>query len=136
VAKTYKIVTQYPDVIFLGGTQTQEVQKIGLVTIPSNIYVEFSIPTNLYVASAVDAGATSWSYVYEQVAAEQWVVGVQWQEATNVAGFLNEQVVIYVSSTSGDSVASLTVLVTQLGPQAHQPQIDALHAQLDDAENL
>lgn len=136
MADIFDVVAQYPTTQFIGGTQTQEVVAVGIVTKPSGIYVEFLVPQKGYSANVVDAAALGQATIFETVASLPAVAGVQWAQTQNAAGYLVEVVIITVASTSGNSSAQLTVPVVQLGPQLHKAQILALRKQLDDAENL
>lgn len=135
MADTFTVVTQYPTVEYLGGSKTQDVMAIGIVTKPSGIYTEFRVPQSIYSHSIVNATALGYANIYETAAGLDWVEGVQWSQVPS-NGQLADQITFTVVSTSGNSSAQLSVLVLKLGPQLHQPQITALHNQLDAAEDL
>jgi hypothetical protein len=136
MADTFTILTQRPTLISQGGNKSVAGVEVGMATHPSGIYVEFDVAEKGYSAQIVNAAALGWASIYETVAGLPNVAGVGWGQVQNTAGNLDTVVVITVTSTSGNSLAQLTVPVTQLGPKLHQAQINALHTQLDDAEAL
>jgi hypothetical protein len=136
VAATYTVVTQYPTTEFLGGTQTRDVVAVGIQTIPHGIYTEVRIPQAAYDSHLVAAAALGAASIFEYLASIPNVVGVQWYQQPQPNGELADAVTITVASSSGDSTANLNVLVSALGPKEHEPQIEALSAQLDAAEGL
>lgn len=136
MADTYTILAQREDIEFLGGTLTRPVVSVSFQTKPHNIYAEFRIPRKDYLPRAVGAGALSYAAIYEGIAALDFVVGVQWSQVVTAASELADNVTITVASSSGNSTASLDVLLNALGPDLHAAQISALHDQLDNAESL
>jgi hypothetical protein len=136
MAATFQVVAQYPTLEFLGGTRTQQVMTVGIQTKPSGIYVEFRLPKLIYDDQHVNAAAIGWATIFETIATEDWVGGVEWAQRPTAGGQLQDVAVITVVSSSGNSSDTLTVPVTQLGPKLHQPQITALHEKLDSAEAL
>jgi hypothetical protein len=134
VAETFEVRTQYPTVEFLGGSQTRPVMAIGYVTKPSLIYLEVRIPKNLYSAELVKDYGIGYSGTVEAVAQLNGVQGMVWQQAQQPDGTLIDQMVIYVSSTSGDSAGSFILPFGQLAPKWATPKIKALRDQLDEAE--
>jgi hypothetical protein len=134
MATNYVVVTQYPGIDVIGGSQTQDVVFVGINTVPHDTYIEFPVIQSVYSAGIVKAAAIGWAQIIEAVWDEDWVVGVQWTQVVNASNQLVSSVIITVTSSSGNSTAQLTVPISQLGPQLHQPQITALHGQLDDAE--
>ena len=123
-----------PGTEFLGGTQTRPVVVIEAQSTPSAIYFEVLVPQKGYVANLARAAALGYADIYETAAALPNVAGVFWSQGPNAAGELEDLITFTVSSTSGNSEAQLTVPILQLGPQLHEPQIEALHAELDATE--
>lgn len=136
MATSFTVVSQQPGFDTINGAPPQDVVFIGIVTKPSGTYIEFPISEAAYNAGAVDAAAIGWATIIETVWTEDWVVGVQWTQVVNPSNQLVSSLIISVTSTSGNSTATLTVPITQLGPKLHQPQITALHDQLDAVEAL
>jgi hypothetical protein len=136
MATSFTVVTQYPGIDVLGGTQSQDVVFVGITTIPSGTYIEFPVPQSVYAANVVNAAAIGWATIVETVWTEDWVIGVQWTQLVNPSNQLESALIITVGSTSGDSSAQLTVAIDKLGPKLQQGQITALHDQLDAAEGL
>lgn len=136
MADSFTVVTQYPGFDSLNGAPPQDVVFIGISTLPHGTYIEFPISEAAYKAGAVNAAAIGWATIIETVWTEDWVVGVQWTQVVNPSNQLVSSLIITVTSSSGNSTATLTVPITQLGPKLHQPQITALHDQLDAAEAL
>jgi hypothetical protein len=134
MAAQYTIVTQYPGIDVLGGTQTQDVVYIGFVTIPNGTYAEAPVNALGYSATTVALTAESWANAIEEVWDHPFVVGVQWTEVVNQSNQLVPSVIVTVSSSSGDSAAQVTIPMAKLPANAYGGQIDNLHSQLDAAE--
>lgn len=136
MADSWQFVTSFEDVEFLGGSQTRDVLVTGIRTKPSGIYLEVRVPLDLFKregAQVVNAAALGWANIFETLARQPYVAGVQWgQESLN--GQLQDVAVITVASTSGDSQATLTVPIVQLGPKLDAPAIKQLHDQLNELE--
>lgn len=136
MADTWEFVTSYEDTEFLGGSNTRDVLVTGIRTKPSGIYIEVRVPLALFQqdgAQVVNAAALGWATIFETLARQPYVAGVQWgQESTN--GMLQDVAIITVASTSGNSQASLTVPVVRLGPKLDAPEIKHLHEQLNQLE--
>lgn len=136
MADIFQVVGQRPTTEFLGGSETRAAVAVGITTKPNSIYVEFLIPRTIYSVDQVRATAIGWATIFETVAALPWVVGVEWSQDPAASGQLADMATITVTSTSGNSTGTLSVAVAKLGPQLHKAQINALHKQLDDAEEL
>lgn len=130
----YSIVMQQPDVEVVGGTQTQDVQTIGVITDPSGIYFEVSIPRAQATTSYLKYTAQSYRDIYELVAAKPFVADVQWRQEPTQVGTLVDYVTIYVVSTSGASTGVIDIPYAKLGATLEADKIGALHAALDATE--
>lgn len=136
MADTFTVTNQYPGLLSLGGTQTQDVVYVGITTIPSGIYVEFPVPASPYSSSVVNAAALGWATIAETLNRQAHVAGVQWTQLVNDANQLVPAWIITVSSSSGSSAAQLTIENSALGPKLASDRIKALHDQLDATEGL
>ena len=136
MAPTYTVVTQYPTVEFLGGTQTRDVTAVGIVTIPHNIYTEFRIPDSIYNATQVKDYATAYSIALEALFAVHGVIGVSWGQGPAASGELLDLYTVFVQSDSGNSTGSVTFDNTKFGPATYDPLIAAEVAKLNEVEAL
>lgn len=136
MADDFEVRVQYPTVEFLGGSQTRDVMAVGYVTKPSGIYFEARLPRNLYDAALVHSYGLGYTGTIEQVAAIPGIDGMTWQQAQQRDGTLLDQMVIYVTSSSGNSSGSFVQPFGTLGPKWVTPKVKALRAQLDAAEAL
>lgn len=134
MAENFTIVSTRPNTQLLGGTQVQQGISVGFVTIPNGVYAEAFVSQQSGIANIAKAAAMSYATILETLFTLDWVVGVSWSQRVNPSNLLIDQVTITVSSTSGNSTDLLTVDISQLGPKLHEPQIDALHEQLDELE--
>jgi len=134
MAANFTVTTQYPGLLQVGVTQTQEVVFVGITTIPHGTYLEFPLPQVGYNAAEVHQQATGWATVFELVWDEPYVTGVQWIQQVNPSNQLENAVVVTVSSTSGNSANQLTLPYAKLNPHDYQPLIHNLHTTLDDVE--
>lgn len=130
----YQIVTQYPDVQVLGGAKTQDVQTIGVVTSPNNVYFETSVPLKQATTATLQYTAQSYRDIYELLFTFPGVSAVQWYQQPNDSGLLVDHVRIYVTSTSGNSTSVIDIPYSQLGEYEDGKKIAALRASLDATE--
>lgn len=130
----YQIVTQYPDVQVLGGSKTQDVQTIGVVTSPNSVYFETSVPLAQATTSNLKYTAQSYRDIYELLFTFPGVSAVQWYQQPNDSGLLVDHVRIYVTSTSGNSTSVIDIPYSQLGEYEDGKKIAALRASLDATE--
>ena len=77
MATSFKVVTQYPGIDSLGGTQTQDVIFVGITTVPNGTYIEFPVPASVYAANVVDAAAIGWATIVETVDINRFPSGVR-----------------------------------------------------------
>jgi len=131
----FTIVAQNSTVEYLGGTNTQPVVVVGVVTAVHNIYFEVRIPQAEYSATPPKAVATGYVPIYEDIANLPNVADVAWGQRTNASGLLVDQVTIIVQSASGLSTAQLGPIdVVNLGTTDHESEINALSKELTDGE--
>lgn len=138
MADQYEVVSTYEDVEFLGGSNTRDVIVAGVRTKPHGIYLEVRVPKSHLEkggAGLIGAVALSWSQVFEDLLRVPHVAGVQWGQDTH-NGQLQDVAIIDVQSASGDSEATLTIPVLDLGPKLGAQRIAALSGQLDAIEGL
>jgi hypothetical protein len=138
VAAEYEVITSYEDVEFLGGAQTRDVLVTGIRTKPSGIYIEVRIPMTVYKqigAPAVASTALGFRNIYELLLQQEGVAGVQWGQVSK-NGQLADVAVVTVSSSSGNSEATLEVPYSKLAPTFDEPMILKLRKQLDATEAL
>lgn len=136
MAATYDVLYQYPTVEFLGGTQTRDVMAVGYQTKPHGVVFEARIPRNIYSAHEVNSEGIGYSGEIESVFTHPGVVDATWAQAANSAGFLIDELVLNVESTSGNSSATLTVPFSRMAPETLAPLVAHLRDQLDAAEAL
>lgn len=135
VDPSFTIVGQTATVEYIGGTKTQNVVVVGLVTNAHQVYAEARVPQSIYSAPIARAAATAPAVIIESLFQFAGVVGVQWGQDVNNSGLLVDTVLITVESESGNSTGTLGPLVmSQLGPQLHSAQIAALRKELTAAE--
>lgn len=136
MADNFNVVTQYPGLLQLGGSQTQDVVYVGISTLPHGTYLEFPLDQKIYKASLVHSEATGWATIFEGIWDEPFVAGVQWLQTVNASNQLEQAVTVTVTSTSGNSAGQVTFPYSQLIPERYGPLIGNLHKQLDAAEGL
>lgn len=134
MADTYTIVGQYPDVLVLGSGKTQDVQVIQVVTSPSGIYFETSLTRQNATSANIRNQVAGFASLYEAAAAVPGVAAVQWTQEPTRGGLLEDHVIFYVVSTSGESEGVINVSYTDFTPTRYKPRIKALVAALDATE--
>ena len=136
MADTFEVVTQYPTLEFIGGTQTQDVMAVGYRTKANQVYFEVRIPRKGYTASNVNSTGIGYTGTIEAAFANDNVIGGEWTQTPTAAGDLVDNIVYTVASDSGNSTAQLVVPFAQLAPELYDPKIAALVKTLNDAEGL
>ena len=136
MADTYTVVTQYPQPIYLGGTQTQPATAVGIVTKPHGVYLEFQIPQTEYSAQQVSDYSTGYAGTVESLFGITGVTGLEWQQQPTPAGELTSVMVVYFTTPSGNSAGSLTVPFSELAPELIAPMVAAAITELVNAEGL
>lgn len=135
MANDYDVITQYETVEFLGGTQTRPVIAVGVRTHEHGVYFEFRVDKKDYNSSVVQQDANGFTIVYELLFTIPGVTDVEWaQEPTN-AGQLEDHVVVYFTSTSGNSSASIDFPYSQFTQNYIAARVAHAVAGLDAAEN-
>jgi hypothetical protein len=130
------VVVQYPGVVFLGGTQTQDVIFVGITTSPHGVYFEVPVPKAVYTPTLVNQYAEGYGGTIEQAFAVPGVVGAEWTQTPTPASELQSNLVIYVQSASGNSQASFSLPFADLTPALIEAGAKPLIAQLDATEAL
>ncbi len=135
MADTYTVNAQYPGVIFLGGTQTQDVMFVGITTKPNGVYLEFPIPKTLYSPAQVNNFAGGYSGTVEAIFAITQITAMEWIQIPS-GGNLESAMLITVTSDSGNSTGEITVPFGSLGVPFVRPLVNKLVASLNAAEAL
>lgn len=107
MAETNDVVTQYETVEFLGGTQTRPVIAVGVRTRAHGVYFEFRVPKGEYSSAVVRNNRNGFTIVYELLFEIAGVTDVEWTQEPTDAGLLKDHVIVYFTSTSGNSSASI-----------------------------
>lgn len=136
MAATYSVLYQYPTVEFLGGTMTRDVMSVGYQTKPHGVVFEVRIPKNDYTAAQVASMGIGYSGEIESVFTHPGVTDATWAQVSNAGGFLIDEIVLTVESSSGNSSATLVVPFAEMAPETLAPKVAALRETLDDAEAL
>lgn len=135
VDTSFTVVANETVTEYVGGTKTQQVVVVSITTNAHGAYAEARVPKNIWTAQLGRAAAIAPATIIETLYSLPGVVGVQWGQETNASGLLIDTVLITVQSDSGNSTGQLGPLVmSQLGPDLHGPQIAALVTQLNEAE--
>jgi hypothetical protein len=136
MADTFKVVTQYPTLEFLGGTQTQDVMAIGYRTVRHGVYFEVRIPKKGYTTDNVHSEGLGYTSLIEGLFFNDNVIGVEWTQSPTNSGQLVDQYVVTAQSDSGNSTAQHTFTNAQLAPSIYEPVINALVNTLNNSEGL
>jgi hypothetical protein len=136
MAETFEVVTQYPTLEFLGGTQTQDVMAIGYRSKATGVYWEVRIPRKTYTAANVNSTGIGYTGTIDAVMAAPGVIGGEWTQTPTSSGELQDNLVLTVSSDSGNSTAQLVVPFAGLAPSLTDPKVAALVKTLNDSEGL
>ncbi|HEX4672054.1 MAG TPA: hypothetical protein VH279_07285 [Solirubrobacteraceae bacterium] len=107
MANDYDVIVQYETVEFLGGTQTRPVIAVGVRTQVHQVYFEFRLPKGDYNSANVKNDATGYTIIYELLFTIPGVVDVEWTQEPTAGGQLEDHVVVYIESSSGNSTTSI-----------------------------
>lgn len=130
----YRIVGQRPDVEFLGGQETRAVMVVSVVTDDHGVYFETRIATADYTAAVAKQNANGFTIIYEDLFTIPGVADVGWAQEVTPAGQVQDHVIVYIASTSGNSSGIVDVPYSQFTQEQVAARVAALRAELDDAE--
>lgn len=130
----YTIVTQYPDVEVIGGGQTRDVQVVGVVTGGHGVYFETRLPRANATTANIKSNANGFTIVYEMLFGIPGVAAVQWTQEPTASGLLEDHVIVYVTSTSGNSTGVLDFPYSKFNQDIIEPAVAKLRASLDATE--
>lgn len=133
-ASDYTIVTQYPDVEVLGGTRTQDVQVIGVVTGDHGVYWEGRVPRAMATTTNLHGLALANTVMYEALFDIPGVDDVQWTQEPTASGELQDHVLLYVVSASGQSTGVINAPLSLLTTDYINPRVAKLRAALNATE--
>jgi hypothetical protein len=103
MADTYTIVTQRPDVETLGGQLTRNVMVVGTVTRAHGVYFERRYPRATFSETIAQQDAYGFTIVFEDLFKIPGVADVAWSQEITPGNQLQDHVIVYYTSTSGDS---------------------------------
>lgn len=135
MADTYSVITQYETVEYLGGTQTRPVIAVGVRTAVHGVYFEFRLAKGDYNSANVRNDANGFTIVYEDLFSIPGVTDVEWTQEPTQAGELEDHVVVYFTSTSGNSTASIDFPYSQFTQDYISHRVAFAIEGLDAAEN-
>ncbi len=131
---SYTILGTRPDVEFLGGQRTKPVMVVSVLTTAHGVYFETRIDTKDYTATVAKENANGFTIVYELLFDIPGVADVGWAQEATPAGQLQDHVIVYVSSSSGNSSGIVDVPYSQFTQDKVAAKVGALRDQLDAAE--
>lgn len=134
MADAYKIGPQYETTEYLGGTQTRPVIAVGVTTTLHNVYFEFRIPKKNYNSGNVRNFAAGYTAQYNLLFTIPGVVDAEWTQEPTIAGQLEDHVIIYFRSTSGDSSASVDIPYSHWTYDYAKARVEHAREGLDAAE--
>jgi hypothetical protein len=130
----YTILGTRPDLEFLGGTRTKPVMVVSVVTQEHGVYFETRIDTVDYTADVARQNANGFTIIYELLFQIPGVSDVGWAQEATPAGQLQDHVIVYVSSSSGQSSGIVDVPYSQFTQDIIAGKVKTLRAELDATE--
>lgn len=103
MAESYEIVGQYPTIETLGGTKTRDVQAIQATTKPHGVYFETRLPKSLATVTNIRDQVNGYAIIYGLLFDIDGVVDVEWSQEPTAGGNLQDHVLVYFESSSGQS---------------------------------
>lgn len=131
---SYTIVGQRPDTEVVGGTKTRDVQVIEVVTNEHGVYFETSLPRVNATTANIRNQANGFTIIYEMLFDIPGVADVQWTQEPTPGGLLVDHVIVYVTSTSGQSEGVLDFPYVHFNQDYIEPRVAKLVAALDATE--
>ncbi len=136
MAETFDVITQYPTLEFLGGTQTQDAMAVGYRSKKYGVYFEVRIPRKGYTSANVNSTGIGYTGTIDAVMDATGVIGGEWTQTPTASGELRDNIVLTVQSDSGNSTAQLVIPFAGLAPELTNPKVAALRKTLNAAEGL
>lgn len=115
----------------LGGAKTQDVYEVSTSTTPGNVYFQFRVPVYLADPGSLRATAEAMSVSIESVLSLTGVVGMEYVQDVNQANLLVDYMLIYVTSSSGESSDYLRWPLASIDLRVVATPVAALIAKLD-----
>jgi hypothetical protein len=135
LADGYQITGTRAGTAWLGGTNTQPVVIVECQTLPDLVYYEVNVPQQGYTAGSARASAIGYAAIFNTILTLDNVAGVYWSQPPGKGDELVDSANILVQSASGNSQAYYgPIALTDLGPELHQAEINALSAELTNSE--
>jgi hypothetical protein len=134
MASDYTIGPQYETTEYLGGTQTRAVIAVGVTTALHNVYFEFRLPKKNYNTGNVRNFAAGYTAQYNLLFGIPGVIDAEWTQEPTIGGQLQDHVIIYFESTSGNSSASVDIPYSQWTYEYAKARVAHARAGLDAAE--
>lgn len=131
MADTYTIVTQRPDVEIIGGQQTRNVMVVGTITAAHGIYFERRYPRASFSAKIAQEDANGFTIVFEDLFQIAGVTDVAWTQEITPSNQLEDHVIVYYVSSSGDSSNYVDVPFRQFTQDYIASRVKAGRAVLD-----
>lgn len=136
MAATYSVLYQYPTIENLGGSQTRPVMAVGYLLAPVPVRIEVRIPQTIYSPEVVAEYGVGYSGTIQAIMALPGVAGAAFTQTPQLDSTLLDELIIGVTSASGDSANTVTVPFSQLAPELVAPIVKKAVAALDAAEAL
>lgn len=134
MAGNFTNLTSREDIEYLGGSQTRSVVALSAVSQPHGVYFEWRIPRAGFTAVKASGQAQAYAGLVEDIFKNANVAGAEWTQQPNAAGFLLDEMIVYVTSDSGDSSATFTQSFYALDPAQVDAKVAALAAELNALE--
>lgn len=134
MAETFTILGTRKDVEFLGGTTTREVYVSAVQTAPHGVYFESRIDAADFTAARAKEQARGFTIVYALLFDIPGVADVAWTQQETPAGQLQDHIIVYVISTSGNSSGTIDVPYSAWTQDHVAALVKKLRDELDAAE--
>ena len=136
MADAYTVVGQYPDTEYLGGTATRAVTAVQYTTKPHGVYFEARIPDAELSTDTVDSTGRVDSEALEALYSIDGVTDVEWTQVSTPSGYLDDEIIVYFQTPSGNSSGSVTEPFTGLSQSKTSKDVASAIANLQEIEGL
>jgi len=127
-------ITANPDVETLGGTATRNVVVLAFQTVPHGVRAEWRVPEVGFDPSQTDQYVEALAIGIEELFGNPGIADVAWTQVTTPSQQLKDALLIYVTSTSGESSAVLTIPYPPFDAPAMEAAAAAKQQELDQIE--
>lgn len=130
VGGSYKILYQRPDILIVGVNNVQDAVTVTAQDAIYGVVFSFTRSKASWEGGAVQAAASFYAGMIQQMAQYQHVVGLTYTQDTNASGNLVDQIAVTVGSDDGTQESTFVWPLETIGEGPAFAKVDSEYAQL------